>query len=187
MVPIFSLWLPILLSSIFVFLLSSLIHMALGYHANDFRALPDENAFAETLRKMNIPPGEYMLPRPGSMKEMNTPEFQEKVKKGPGAIMTIWAGGGNSMVPNLVMWFLYTVVIGIFAAYVAGRALEPGASFLAVFRFTGVTAFACYAIGGWQNSIWWKHSWMTTFKNTFDGLLYACVIAGTFGWLWPQM
>jgi Flp pilus assembly protein TadB len=186
MVPIVSLWLPILVSSVFVFLASSLVHMMFRYHSNDFRKFPEEDAAAEALRKLNIPPGEYMLPHASSMKEMSSPEFQEKVAKGPGAILTIWPGGRPSMAVNLTQWFLYSVVVGIFAAYVAGRALGPGAHYLAVFRFVGVTAFACYAVAGWQTSIWYKRSWLTTFKNTFDGLLYALLTAGTFGWLWIQ-
>jgi hypothetical protein len=186
MVPIFSLWLPILLSSVFVFILSSLVHMVFGYHANDHRKLPDEDAFADALRKLNIPPGAYVLPRASTTKEMSSPEYQEKIKKGPGALLTIWGGASPSMAPYLLQWFVYSVVIGVFAAYVAGRALGPGSHYLAVFRFVGVTAFACYAVGGWSESIWYKRSWMTTFKNTFDGLLFALVTAGTFGWLWPH-
>jgi hypothetical protein len=186
MVPILSLWLPILLSAVIVFVVSSLVHTVFRYHANDLRKLPDEDAFAEALRKLGIPRGEYILPRAASPKDMKSPEFQEKLKKGPGAILTIWPGGSPSMVTNLVQWFIYSLVVGIFAAYVAGRALGPGAPYLAVFRFAGVTAFACYAIAGWQDSIWFKRSWSTTLKNTFDGLVYALLTAGTFGWLWPS-
>jgi hypothetical protein len=185
MVPIFSLWLPILLSSVFVFLASSLVHMVFGYHANDLRKLPDEDATADALRKLNIPDGTYALPRPSSPKDMNTPEFQEKIKRGPNALLTIWTGR-TSMSTNLVQWFLYSVVVGIFAAYVSGRALQAGAHYLAVFRFAGVTAFACYAIGGWSESIWYKRSWSVSLLNTLDGLLYALLTAGTFGWLWPR-
>jgi len=36
MVPIMALWLPILLSAVFVFIISSIIHMVLKYHQNDF-------------------------------------------------------------------------------------------------------------------------------------------------------
>ena len=187
MVPILSLWLPILLSSVFVFILSSLVHMVFGYHANDLRQLPNEDAFADALRKMDIPPGTYVLPRAGNMKEMGSPEYQEKVRKGPSAILTVRGGTSPSMAPYLLQWFLYSIVTGIFAAYVAGRALGAGAHYLAVFRFVGVTSFACYAIGGWQESIWYSRSWATTLKNTFDGLLYALFTAGTFGWLWPGM
>jgi hypothetical protein len=184
MVPILSLWLPILLSSVFVFVASSLVHMVFRYHSNDFQKLPDEDAVAETLRKLNIPAGEYVLPHASGSKEMNSPEYQEKIMKGPGVILTIWPGGRPSMVINLTQWFSYSVVVSIFAAYVAGRALGPGAEYLAVFRFVGATAFACYALGGWQDSIWFKRPWITTLKNTFDGLLYALLTAGTFGWLW---
>jgi hypothetical protein len=158
--------------------------MVFRYHANDLRKLPDEDAVADALRKLNIPAGEYVIPHASGTKEMNSPEYQEKIRKGPGAILSIWPGGRPSMVMNLTQWFLYSVVVGVFAAYVAGRALGPGASYLAVFRFVGVTAFACYALGGWQDSIWFKRPWTTTLKNTFDGLLYAALTAGTFGWLW---
>ncbi|MBW2258413.1 MAG: hypothetical protein JRI25_27990 [Deltaproteobacteria bacterium] len=76
-------------------------------------------------------------------------------------------------------------LLGIFAAYVAGRALEPGAHYLAVFRFAGCMAFVGYALALWQNSIWYKRAWSTTLKSSFDGLVYALLTAGTFGWLWP--
>ena len=186
MVSVLSLWLPIVVSAVFVFVLSSVIHMMLRYHVSDYRKLPDEEAFADAVRRLNIPAGLYMLPYTASMKERNTPQFQEKVKKGPWAILTLWDGGKTSMATNLIQWFIYCVIVGVFAAYVAGRALGPGAPYLAVFRFAGVTAFACYAIAGWQESIWFRRPWATTLKNTFDGLVYALVTAGTFGWMWPQ-
>jgi hypothetical protein len=28
--------------------------------------------------------------------------------------------------------------------------------------------------------------WSVAWKEVFDGLLYGCVTAGTFGWLWPR-
>lgn len=186
MVPITALWLPVLLSAVFVFIVSSLIHMVLRYHANDYRKLQDEDGVMDALRKFNIPAGQYHMPHPSSPKEMKSPEFKEKMKKGPSAILTFWPSGDISMGGFLAQWFIYTVVVGIFAAYVAGRALPEGAHYLAVFRFAGVTAFACYAIAGWQESIWYQRSWTMTLKNTFDGLLFALITAGTFGWLWPR-
>jgi hypothetical protein len=186
MVPIHTLWLPILLSAVFVFIASSIVHMMFRYHSNDLKKLPDEDAAADALRKLNIPAGQYIIPHAGSMQAMNSPEYQEKVKRGPGVILTIWPGGRPSMVANLTQWFLYSLVVGIFAAYVAGRALEAGAHYLAVFRFVGVTAFACYTLAGWQESIWFKRAWSVTLKNTLDGLFYALLTAGTFGWLWPR-
>ncbi len=186
MISMVSLWLPVLLSAVAVFIVSSLVHTVLRYHANDLRKLPDEDAVATALRQWNIPAGEYILPRPNNMKDMNTPEFQEKVKKGPGALLTVWSGGRPSMAANLIQWFVYCLVVSMFAAYISSRALHAGAPCLSVFRFAGATAFFSYGVAGWQDSIWFKRAWSTSLKNTLDGLIYALVTAGVFTWLWPQ-
>jgi len=55
-----------------------------------------------------------------------------------------------------------------------------------VFRFAGSTAFMGYSLALAQNSIWYRRNWGTTFKSMFDGLVYALLTAGTFGWLWPR-
>jgi hypothetical protein len=185
MVTIMSLWLPILLSAVIVFIASSIIHMVFTYHYKDFKKAPDEDKLRDALRGLNIPPGEYSVPYSGSPKVMRSPEYQEKMNKGPVLILSVFKSGPPAMGKELFQWFVYAIIVGIFAAYVAGRALGPGADYLAVFRFSGVTAFACYTIAHWQDTIWFKRSWGRTFKGTFDGLIYALLTAGTFGWLWP--
>jgi hypothetical protein len=185
MVPIVSLWLPILLSAVFVFVASSVIHMLLPIHSGDYRKLPSEDATMEALRKFNIPPGDYMMPRAGSMKDMGDPGFIAKMTKGPVAMMTVMPSGRPSMGPQLACWFVYCAVVGLFAAYIAGRALGPGAHYLAVFRFAGATAFIGYSLALWQQTIWYRRSWVTTLKSTIDGLIYGLLTGGTFGWLWP--
>jgi hypothetical protein len=183
MVSILSLLIPILLSAVLVFIASSVIHMFLGYHANDFRGVPDEDAARAALRA--VPPGEYAMPWAGSMEAMKSPEFTEKMKAGPIVFMTVRPGRAPSMGRELTLWFVYCVVVSLFAAYIAGRALAPGASYMDVFRFAGTTAFAGYALAQWQQTIWYHRSAMTSLKNTFDGLVYALLTAGVFGWLWP--
>jgi len=101
-------------------------------------------------------------------------------------VMTVLPNGPMGMGKNLTQWFLYSVVVGVFGAYVAGRALPPGAAYLSVFRFVGVTAFLAYAAALWQMSIWYRRAWITTIKATVDGLIYGLLTAGTFGWLWPH-
>ena len=181
-----ALWLPILLSSAIVFVVSSLIHMASPWHKSDYPKLPNEDRVLDALRPLAIPPGDYMAPRPAGRQEMRSPEFLEKVKRGPVFMLTMMPGGAMSMTSNLVQWFLYSVVVGIFAGYLAGRALPPGAQYLQVFRFVGATAFVGYALALWQMSIWYRRAWITTIKATADGLIYALLTAGTFGWLWPR-
>jgi hypothetical protein len=186
MVPVVSLWLPILLSAVVVFVASSAIHMFLPYHRNDVKKVPDEDGVMDALRNFNIPPGDYMMPRAVSSKEMKDPAFIEKMSKGPVAVFTVMPSGPLAMGKSLVQWFIYSVVVSIFAAYIAGRALGPGTEYLAVSRFAGATAFLGYALALWQNSIWWRRAWSTTIKSTIDGLVYALLTAGVFGWLWPS-
>lgn len=183
MVPILSLWLPILVASVLVFVASSLIHMLLNYHANDYGPLQDEAAAADALR--GIPRGQYVIPYAASMKAMEEPAYREKFERGPVALITVRRTGSLGMGRTLVSWFLFIVAISIFAAYITGRGLGPGADYLAVFRFAGTTAFAVYALGTWQESIWFGRPWSTTLKNTLDGAIYALLTAGSFGWLWP--
>ena len=186
MVALSMLWLPILLSAVIVFVASSIIHMALPWHKNDYLAVPDQDKVMDALRPFGIPPGDYMLPRCATMEEMKTPEFREKLNKGPVAIMTVMPNGQWSMGRNLVLWFLYSVVVSFFAAYIASHALPSGAHYLRVFQLVGATAFIGYALALWQMSIWYRRAWSTTIKATVDGLIYALLTAGVFGWLWPN-
>jgi hypothetical protein len=74
----------------------------------------------------------------------------------------------------------------VFAAYLASRALPPGAPYLEVFRFAGCTAFVGYTLALWQMTIWYRRALGTTIRSTIDGLIYALLTAGVFGWLWPH-
>ena len=181
-----ALWLPILLSAAIVFLVSSILHMASPWHKRDYPKMPNEDKVMDALRPLAIPPGDYMIPRPSSRQEMRSPAFAEKMKKGPVMVLTVMPNGPMSMGTNLALWFAYCAVVGLFAAYVAGRALPPGTSYLRVFRFAGATAFIGYSVALWQMSIWYRRAWSTTIKATIDGLIYGLLTAGTFGWLWPR-
>jgi len=185
MVSIISLWLPILLSAVAVFLVSSVIHMVFQYHKNDFVKLPSEDQVMDDLRKANIPPGDYHFPRAKDMKDMNSPEFIEKMKRGPVGFMTIMENTPPKMGKQLFLWFIYSIIVGIVAGYIAGIQLAPGTHYLLVFRITGTAAFAGYSLAILQNSIWYKRSWAATLRSMFDGLIYALFTAGVFGWLWP--
>jgi len=186
MTELSALWLPILLSSVIVFVVSSIIHMATPLHKNDYRSVPDEDKVAAALRPFAIPPGDYMVPRAASMEDMRSPQFLEKMKQGPVMIVTVMPNGPMTMGRNLVLWFLYSVVIGVFAAYIAGCALPHGANYLRVFQFVSVIAFIGYSAALWQMSIWYRRAWSTTIIATIDGFIYALLTAGIFGWLWPR-
>ena len=186
MTDVTALWLPILVAGVFVFVVSSIIHMATPWHKNDYPRAPEEDKILDALRPFSIPPGAYFLPRPADMKDMGSPAFIEKLKRGPVLMLQVRKNGPDSMAPRLVLWFLYSLVVGVFAALVAGGALGSGAPYLAVFHYVALTSFAGYALAMVQFSIWYDRPWSLTIKALIDGLIYALVTAGTFGWLWPR-
>ncbi len=186
MVTIPELWMPIVAASIFVFVVSSILHMVFKYHHSDFRPLPDEAATLERLRSAGVSPGLYHFPYCANHKDMGTAEMKAKFEKGPVGLMTVWPSGPPAMGKYLGLWFAYTLLVAVFAAYITGRALPPASDFLAVFRFAGAVAFMAYGVGPVVNSIWKGQPWSATRKEVFDGLLYSLATAAAFGWLWPH-
>jgi nucleoside recognition membrane protein YjiH len=186
MVSIAALWLPILLSAVIVFVASSIIHMLLPLHKSDYRKLPEEEKVQEALRSAGVTPGRvYFFPH-CSHREMKSPATVEKFKRGPVGHLTIIPSAPPALGKFLAQWFLYCIVVGVFVAYVTGRTRLPGTNYLEVFRIAGTTAFLGYSIALIQESIWKGQTWGVTFKHIIDGLIYALLTAGTFGWLWPR-
>src|SRR5262245_61614535 len=128
-----ALWLPILLSAVIVFVASSIIHMAPLWHRRDYPNVPNEDRVMEALRPFSIPPGDYMLPRAAGPADINSKAFVDKVRRGPVMVLTVMPNEIPSMARHLVLWFFYCTAIGVFAAYIAGRALPPGTDYLRVF------------------------------------------------------
>jgi hypothetical protein len=183
MVSLLDLWLPILLSAVLVFVASSVIHMALGWHRADFKKFASEDAVMDALRPFNLAPADYAAPIPDSMAHMTSLEFKAKMARGPRFALTVLRD--TSMRRNLALWFVYSIVVAKFAAYVATLALPVGAPYMTVFRVTGAVAFAGYVLALWQSWIWYSRSLGATMRSTVDGLIYALLTGGTFGWLWP--
>lgn len=185
MVSLTALLLPTLVAAVIVFVVSSVIHTVLTYHRDDFRGLPSEDAVMDALRGFDLKPGDYVLPYM-TAQNMKSEEFKSKVEKGPVAIVTVVPSGMPSMGKSLIQWFVYCLVVGFFSGYVGAVTLPEGAHYLTVFRVVGTCAFAGYALALAQASIWYHKSWSATARSMADGLVYALLTAGAFGWLWPR-
>jgi hypothetical protein len=183
MVPLTALWLPILLASVIVFIASSIMHTVLKYHASDYHRLPDEEAVRNALR--GVARGFYGLPY-CDHKDMKSPAMQEKFKQGPVAHVNVMENGPVNMGRFLGLWFVYLLLVNFFVAYLAAHTLAPGAHYLAVYRVVGTAAFLAYGLANFANSVWKAQTWSMTIKEILDGLFYAGLVAGTFGWLWPH-
>jgi len=53
-------------------------------------------------------------------------------------------------------------------------------------RVTGTVAVLAYGIANDPESIWKGQRWDVTLKFIIDGVAYALLTAGTFGWIWPR-
>lgn len=185
MVSLMSLAVPIVLAAVLVFVVSSVIHMALSYHKGDFGKLPKEDEILETFRRLNVAHGDYVAPYCDTPESMKDPVYQEKTRRGPGLVVTVWPSGSFNLSATLGQWFAYLLVVSFFTAYVLSRVFAPGADYLGVFRIAGTVAFMGYALGMPQANIWYQKQWGSTLRSMFDGLVYGLVTAGVFGWLWP--
>ncbi len=184
-VELLSLWLPAVVASIVVFIAGFVMHMVLPHHRNDFARIGDEERFSAELQSYALSRGQYVFPFASSPVEMKDPAYQERVLRGPVGMLVLWPNVLGPTWKQLALHFVHVLVVSIFVAYIAHLALEMGSRYLAVFQVVGAAAFMTYAGSLFGHSIWYYMSWRQTWMTAADGLLYALLTAGIFGWLWP--
>ena len=185
-VTLSSLWLPILLSGVFCFVASSIIHMVLQLHNKDYGPLPDEEPVREALRGQKITPGLYTFPHCHSFKEMAASGHMEKLNRGPNGFLTILPDGPPAMGKYLIQWFFYLLLASVFIGYLTSLAVDSEASIKSIVQAAGTASMLAYCLPAVMDSIWKSIPWTVSCKFIFDGLIFSAVTAATFVWLWPQ-
>ena len=94
--------------------------------------------------------------------------------------------GMPNMGKFLGSWFLYLLFVSYTVALVCGQTLTKGPPYMLGFKVAGAVAFAGYSYAQIPAAIWWGRPWKSALKEFADGILYAALTAGTFGWLWPE-
>lgn len=184
MVSLLALWMPIVLAAVVVFFVSSFLHMVLTYHRADYKQLPGEGAKLDLLR--GLAPGLYHFPYCADQKEMQSPEMTKKLEQGPIGQLVILPTGQMKLGKFLGQWFVFCLVVCVFAAYLASRTLPAGTDYLMVFRVVGAAAFMGFGLGQVVDSIWRGVPWSNTARAVADALVYSLLAGGVFGWLWPR-
>lgn len=181
------LWLPIIVSTVVVFILSSIINMFLPWHKGDFAPLPNGESIAATLNAANVAAGDYMYPRPAGMEEMRSPEHKERFLRGPVVLMTVARPKTLSMGKQLTSWFIFVLLISALAACMAVMTVPTAGEYHLdhqIFHVVGLFTWVAYALAVWPLSIWYSRSWRSTLTMTLDGLIYAVATGLVFVWLW---
>ena len=183
--PFGSLWLPVVVSAVTVWLVSAVVHMALKYHRADYRQLADEDSIAQAVRRVGPAPGLYVMPYLMDPSRMKDPAVRKRYEEGPVALLTVLRNGPPAMGKHLVQWFLYCLLASFVTGYLARHTLSPASDGLKVMQITGTVAFAAYGFGYFQDSIWQGIPWSNSLRGLFDAALYALTTGLVFRLLWP--
>jgi hypothetical protein len=179
------LWLPILASSVLIFIASSLIHMVIRWHKSDYRKLANEDEVRAAIRAGKPDPGLYVLPHCAEMKDMQNPEMLQKFIEGPAGFVNLRAAGAPRIGGALLQWFVFTLIIATAAASLALQAYGIGGDSHKAGHLVGIVSLLVYSGASVPEGIWMAKPWKSVLKHAIDGLIYATISALTFMWLWP--
>lgn len=185
MIDCAQLWLPIVASSVLVFVASSLIHMVFKWHNSDYRKLANEDEVMAAIRAGSPTPGQYVMPHCIDMKAMGDDSMQKKFRDGPVGLLTLKKNGPPSMGAALILWFLLVLVIATVAACLALQTYGLNDGSRRPGHLIGMISLLAYACGAVQAGIWMGKPWGSVAKDLLDAVIYATVSALTFMWLWP--
>ena len=179
------LWLPIVLSAVIVMIGSTVVWMFLKYENAEWKAVPGEDRLREAIRKLNLAaPAQYLFPH--MMGSADQAATMKKWEEGPNGVLLLIKPKKFSMGSQLAKSFIYYLVVSFFVAYVASHALARGTEYLRVFQVVGASTFMSYGLGIFSETIWFGRTWRGALKTAASALIYGCLTAGTFGWLWPR-
>ncbi len=180
-----ALWLPIVLSAVIVLIGSAIVWMVLKYEGTQWQSIDGEDQLREVVRKLNLKaPGQYLFPHGQGREGMAA--ALKKMEEGPNGVLLLTKPRKFSMTSQLVQSFIYYLVVSLFVAYVASHALQRGADYLHVFQIVGPCGFMAYGFALGTEAIWFGRSWKGVVLSLISALIYGCLTAGTFGWLWPR-
>ncbi len=179
------LWLPIVLSAVFVFIASSILHMVIrAWHGPDYKGFANESEVGAAIRSGNAAAGMYMIPH-CTPEAMKSPDTVAKFRQGPVGLVYLRNPAPPQMGAFLGQWFAFCIVVAFLCALLAVHVIARAADHRIVFHVVGLAAFLGHGLGPIPNAIWWGQPWRSAIKHVVDGLVYAIVTGLTFGWLWP--
>ncbi len=179
------LWLPILLSTVVVWIISAVVWMALPHHKRDFIGLPDEDGFIDAVRKSGIKPGNYIFPDFRKREAMKSPKVEKALNEGPVGHLSVWPTP-LTMGSKMIATFIVYLVVSILIAYLTRVALPGAAPFAKVFQVAGTAGILAYCFSFIPNAVWFGSYKRTIVANIVDGIVYGLITGALFAWLWPH-
>ncbi|MGE3108438.1 MAG: hypothetical protein AB7G11_05715 [Phycisphaerales bacterium] len=205
------LWLPILLSGIGVWIASAIAWMAIGHHKKDRDPLPGgrpgEQEFMDSIRRLNIPPGNYGFPDFCQHDDLPRKERTEALKAlydmRPMGLLRVW--GTINMGKNMALTFAFYLVTSAVIAYLGWAALPHagaagvsgnlpggggkvvgGASFWKVFQVLGTAGILAHCFASYPGDVWFQKKGRAMAMEWIDGIVFGLLTGLIFAWLWPR-
>ena len=179
------LWLPILLSATAVWIISSIVGMALPHHKQDWIGLSDEDGFMDYIRRSGIKPGNYLFPDFRTGEALKSEKVEKALKEGPVGHLSVWPAP-LTMGDKMVATFIVYLVVSTLIAYLTRIALPGPAEFAKVFQVAATAGILAYCFSHIPNAIWWGSYKRTIVANVIDGIIYGAITGAIFAWRWPH-
>ena len=176
-----SLWIPIVVATVALFLASFLSWCVLPIHRKDWVKLAKQDEFMQAVRNCDVPVGSFMFPAGDSPAETKSEEHRKKWEAGPCGVLTIF--GKVNMGRNLGLTILYFLVVNFCLAYLATIALKPAANFMEVFRFVSTAGLMTFLAAIVQQAIWFHNRIV---GHILESIAYAAISGAVFAALWPK-
>jgi hypothetical protein len=182
-----SLWLPILLSAVAVWFVSTIFGMPFLHHKNDWIGLPaaDEDSLMEGIRNRGIKPGNYLFPDFRTREAMESEKVGKALKEGPVGHLSVWQPP-LTMGGKMAATFFVYLVVSTLIAYLAFVALPNPAKFAKVFQVVGTAGILAYSFSFIPNAIWFGAYKRTIVASIIDGIVFGLITGAIFAWRWPH-
>lgn len=179
------LWLPILLSAAAVWVVSTIVGMALPHHKQDWINLPDEDGFMDYLRRSGIKPGNYLFPDFRTSEALKSEKVEKALQDGPVGHLSVWQPP-VTMGDKMIATFFVHLVVSLLIAYLTRVALPGPAPFAKVFQIAATAGILAYCFSFIPNAIWWGSYKRTIVASVIDGIVYGCITGAIFAWFWQH-
>lgn len=182
-----ALWLPVLLSAVAVWIVTTILGMPFLHHKNDWVGLSpaQEDAFMEFLRKSGIKPGNYLFPDFRTREAMESEKVKKALEQGPVGHLSVWRtplGMGGKLAGCLVVYLVVSVLI----AYLGSVALPRGAGFAKVFQVVGTAGVLAYSFSFIPSALWFGAYRRAIVASVIDGIVCGLITGAIFAWRWPN-
>jgi hypothetical protein len=179
------LWLPILLSAVVVWIVATIVGMALPHHKQDWIGLPDEDGFMDYFRKSGIKPGNYLFPDFRTSEALKSEKVEKALKEGPVGHLSVWKTP-VTMGDKMVATFFVYLVVSTLIAYLTRIAIPGAAPFAKVFQFAAIAGILAYCFSSIPNAVWFGAYKRTIVATIIDGIVFGCITGAIVGWRWPH-